>query len=391
MTKQTILEDLGNNLILRRSTPEDAEALGKFNGLMHVDEGEEFVDHISLWVKELLAGKHPTFNTDDFTIVEDASTGEIVSSLCLINQTWAYGGIQFGVGRPELVATHPDYRRRGLVRKQFDVVHQSMAERGQKLQFITGIPWYYRQFGYEMAVNLGGGKLGSADSVPQLKADQKEAFNFRQAVLTDITFITKLYADSTKRSLLSCVRDEDIWHHELTGRPPMSSFNSDEQIIEDLDGNPLGYLIFGTLMFSGKIFVIGYKLTAGTSWLTVTPAVQRRAKQVGEEYAVRDTTSEKPVELKTIYFNLGEDHPSYQIAHPNSLPITNNPYAFYLRVPDTGFPDDDCPGSRRTHCQVKCRRLQRRAETQLLHRWPDPDFRGRQTEIRHRLAAARCR
>ena len=37
-------------------------------------------------------------------------------------QTWTYGGVPFEVGRPELVATHPDYRRRGLVRAQFEAV-----------------------------------------------------------------------------------------------------------------------------------------------------------------------------------------------------------------------------------------------------------------------------
>jgi hypothetical protein len=34
----------------------------------------------------------------------------------LISQIWAYEGIPFGVGRPELVGTLPEYRNRGLVR-----------------------------------------------------------------------------------------------------------------------------------------------------------------------------------------------------------------------------------------------------------------------------------
>ena len=73
--------------------------------------------------------------------------------MVLISQTWTYDGIAFGVGRPELVGTAPAYRRRGLVRTQFEVLHQRSAERHERLQAITGIPWYYRQFGYEMALN----------------------------------------------------------------------------------------------------------------------------------------------------------------------------------------------------------------------------------------------
>ena len=35
------------------------------------------------------------------------------------------------VGRPEAVGTRPEYRRRGLVRAQFEVIHAWSAERGE--------------------------------------------------------------------------------------------------------------------------------------------------------------------------------------------------------------------------------------------------------------------
>lgn len=52
----------------------------------------------------------------------------------------------------------PEYRRRGLVRAQFDVIHQWSAARGQLVQVISGIPFYYCQFGYEMGLALSGGR-----------------------------------------------------------------------------------------------------------------------------------------------------------------------------------------------------------------------------------------
>ena len=50
----------------------------------------------------------------------------ICACLCsrVISQTWSYRGIPFDVGRPELVATDPAYRRRGLVRRQFQVIDE---------------------------------------------------------------------------------------------------------------------------------------------------------------------------------------------------------------------------------------------------------------------------
>ncbi|HRE29529.1 MAG TPA: GNAT family N-acetyltransferase, partial [Anaerolineales bacterium] len=109
-------------------------------------------------------------------IVEDTTTGQIVSTTCLIPQTWTYAGVPFEVGRPELVGTLPEYRNRGLVRRQFEVVHQWCVERGQLVQAITGIPWYYRQFGYEMTVNLSGTRIGFGMHVPGLKNGETEPY-----------------------------------------------------------------------------------------------------------------------------------------------------------------------------------------------------------------------
>jgi hypothetical protein len=333
MQDKHIIENLGNNLILRRSTPEDCAALAKFNGTIHVAPGEDLAEYISQWIQDLFSGRHPTFNVDDFTIIEDTGTGEIVSCLCLIDQTWSYEGIQFPVGRTELVSTHPDYRRRGLVRKQFDVVHQWSEERGHKAQFITGIPWYYRQFGYEMAVNLGGSRFSYLPVIPRLKDDQKEQFIFREAAEKDIHFLTELYAYSTQRSMLSCVRDEAIWLYELTGRTPKSALDTRIHIIEDLSGKSVGYFIVAPTLHGGTLNLWSYELAEGVSWLSVTPTVLRKLQDIGEAYAERDTTEENKSELKTLAFRLGEDHPAYHV-NPRSLPLVNPSYAYYMRVPD---------------------------------------------------------
>ncbi len=98
----------------------------------------------------------------------------------LIPQTWTYAGIPFKVGRPELVGTLPEYRNRGLVRRQFDIIHQWSAEQGEKVQVITGIPYYYRLFGYEMAMNLGGGRAGFPTHIPRLKEGEAEPYHIRR-------------------------------------------------------------------------------------------------------------------------------------------------------------------------------------------------------------------
>src|SRR5512143_559145 len=153
---KNIIRELGAGLILRRSSPEDAEALAAFCGEIHSEEAGKSDPQVTAWTRDLLTRPHPRFHPDDFTIIEEVSSGRIVSTLNLISQTWTYDGIPFGVGRPELVGTLPEYRNRGLVRLQFEEIHRWSAERGEMVQAITGIPFYYRLFGYEMALDLTG-------------------------------------------------------------------------------------------------------------------------------------------------------------------------------------------------------------------------------------------
>jgi hypothetical protein len=187
-----VIEDLGDGLVLRRATVADTEALVAFNATIHRQPDEDTSAFIANWTRDLMSGNHPTCGPADFTVVEDTRSGEIVSSLNLISQTWSYGGIAFGVGRVELVGTRPDYRRRGLVRCQMEVVHRWSAERGHLVQAITGIPHYYRQFGYEMVLELGGGRTGFRVQVPELPAETTEPFRVRPAAPGDLPFIAAL-------------------------------------------------------------------------------------------------------------------------------------------------------------------------------------------------------
>src|SRR2546422_970909 len=109
------------------------------------------------WTRDLIEGRHPTFRPESALLVEDTRGKSIVSSMVLLSHTWTYAGVPLSVGQPEIVGTRAEFRGRGLVRAMFDVAHAWSAERGHRLLAINGIPWFYRQFGYEMALELGGG------------------------------------------------------------------------------------------------------------------------------------------------------------------------------------------------------------------------------------------
>jgi len=325
MTKHSIKE-LGDGLILRRAVIEDTDKLAHFNCSIHREaESDEPLPFINAWVRDLMTKDHPTFNSSDFTIVEDSKTGEIVSSLNLINQTWSYNGIEFGVGRPELVGTLPDYRRKGLVREQFKIIHQWGKERSHKVQGITGIPNYYRQFGYEMCVTLGGSRLGYLPHVPKLKDDEKEKYLMRPAAPRDISFIMDVYETTVKRSLVSCVRDKAYWNYDLFEKSEET--RAEWLIIETTEKTPVGIIFHAKEMSNPILRVWGYELKTGSSYLDVTPSVIRYLEKTGKALAEQ----KKDIEFSGYSFDLGASHPVYDVL-PERMPRVGNPYAWYLRV-----------------------------------------------------------
>ncbi len=327
---ENIIKDLGDSLILRRATIADTEALAEFNGRIHADpDSDEPQEGIAVWVRDLASKPHPTFDVGDFTIVEDTATGKIVSSLNLINQTWSYEGIEFGVGRPELVGTDPEYRRRGLVREQFDLIHQWSAERGHKVQSITGIPYYYRLFGYEMTLALDGGRIGYLPHEPKLKDDEQEPYVLRPATEADIPFIMGVYPRAVERSMVGCVRTADYWAYELNGKSEQCITRSEVRIIESADGEAVGFVLHASVVWSPTIRMWGYELREGVSWLDVTPSVIRYLVKTGKEYAAK----KDDIELAGFNFSLGPEHPVYQVL-PGRVPRINNHYAWYIRVAD---------------------------------------------------------
>lgn len=324
--QQTILRDLGNDLIMRRATPEDADALSEFNGNIH---GIDDIDRkgVAAWTRDLLTRPHATLKPSDFTIVEETSTRRIVSSLNLIPQTWTYEGIEFGVGRPELVGTLPEFRSRGLVRAQFEVVHQWSAKRGHQVQGITGIPYYYRQFGYEFALNLGGRHMGSLP--PKLKEGERERYVVRPAEAKDIPFLMSVYEQARKRSMISAEWTEAHWYNNLFEVSSDSIQKLEFRIVERDDSHEaVGYFAHARLMGLTGINTFQYELAPGVSWLEVSPCVVRYLWATGQEYAKEQN---KP--CTTFGFFFGAEHPAYD-ALGDVTPSVREPYAWYLRVPD---------------------------------------------------------
>ncbi len=329
----TLPRELGDGLLLRRATVDDADALAAFNARIHGDpESGEPNPRIHAWVHDLAARPHPTYVVGDFLLVEEQASGTIVSSLNLISQRWSYAGIPFGVGRPELVGTDPAYRTKGLVRHQMEEIHRWSAARGEMVQAITGIPYYYRQFGYEMTVELGGARIGYGPEVPQLKEGESDPYTARAATEADLPFIASLYKRANARNLLACPRDEALWQYELSGRSEMGINTWVLRVIQRAeDGEPVGYLAHQPRLWGIAMATTQYEVAPGISWHQVTPSVIRYLWQTGQGYDGQPGNAEQH---KAYAFAMGTTHPVYEVLGPERAQRRWKPYAWYIRVPD---------------------------------------------------------
>lgn len=331
-----------DNLLLRWGRPEDAEELGQFNVRIHSDDPDNPDTFLAHWTRDLMNGRHPTTQADDFTVIVDQNTGKIVSSVCLISQTWAYDGIEFGVGRPELVGTDAAYRRRGLVRAQMDVIHAKSAARGEMVQAITGIPWYYRLFGYEMGLDLGGSRQFFWHRRSNNSSVSKEAYSLRPAVVDDIPILQKLYLTHCSRSRMMRLRHEGLWRYELTETHPDSESRRNVQIIETLDGETVAYVEYR--QWRTGFIVREFGVLPGHSWRAAALFLTRFLKAEADRL-----NANRPKPVDNISFNLGHDHPIYD-ALGGQLEKQMPAYAWYIRVPDL-------PGFLRTITPVLEKRL----------------------------------
>jgi len=219
-------------------------------------------------------------------------------------------------------------------------VHQWSAARGHLVQGITGIPFYYRQFEYEMGLALAGGRSGYAPQVPRLPEGETEPYAVRPAQPADLPFIQDVHAATVaQRDLLTCRRTPELWRYELDGRSPANFIREELHLITSAApthlgpaGEPVGYLVQHPTLFEGGpgtgMAAVGYELKPGVSLLAVTPSVIRHLWAAGTALA---QAKQKP--LERFAFALGADHPVYA-AFRDRLPAVRPPYAWYVRVPD---------------------------------------------------------
>ena len=163
---------LPDGLVLRTSRPADLDQIGAL--LAARGEDEDAVDH-------RLVVQDPDLGWEACAVVVDGD--RVVSTATLLDESVRVGDVVLPAGQIELVATDPAYEGRGLVRALMAWAHARSAERGHLLQVIIGIPYFYRRFGYEYAIEIPPARRLSGPVVPGTVGGEAEHGLDRNEVL----------------------------------------------------------------------------------------------------------------------------------------------------------------------------------------------------------------
>jgi predicted N-acetyltransferase YhbS len=199
---------VNNNYIIRRAnSARDAEKLQiLFTKVFHPDD----VGTLAAIMFNHLPGMENKY----WFIVEDKTTGIIISAFALIPWVWELEGLRLKVAEMGIVGTLEEYRGQGLVGVLNEEFDKTLAEENFDIAVIQGIPGFYDQFGYSYSVPLENHINLPLHVISQ--GEKKEAYTFRLAGVGDIPFLMK--EDESYRAYysLSSFRDEAHWKYMLT-------------------------------------------------------------------------------------------------------------------------------------------------------------------------------
>lgn len=185
--------DLGDGLVLRAAGDDDVEAVVAL-------EVAAFGASDGPAVRAHLTGPG---GPEAWSVVEDR--GRVVSAVAAVEHRMALDGVAFPAVQYEYVATDPDHRGRGLVRRQFDWHHRRSAALGHLAQFVGGIPYLYRRFGY--GYGLDHARLSLSDPA---RVEPPAGVSFRPATEEDLPLLLR-WERRRPTGGLRVVRDERAW------------------------------------------------------------------------------------------------------------------------------------------------------------------------------------
>jgi predicted acetyltransferase len=148
---------------------------------------------------------HPYMGNDNFFMVKIRD--EVAAGLLLLPQTWIIDEVKVKVAEMGCVGTRPEHRRKGLQRilnNEFDL---HARENGYDLSVLAGIPYFYRQFDYQYAVDLDFSTEIDTEKIPVALTQ----LNRGEIKEDHISKMNDILLETQQRYFVKSVRSSGVW------------------------------------------------------------------------------------------------------------------------------------------------------------------------------------
>jgi predicted N-acetyltransferase YhbS len=259
-------------------------------------------DGVDTLVKKLIT-HHPIMTLKDFFVIKHH--GKIIASLNLIPVRWSIGGVPLKVAEMGCVATLTGYRHRGLQRRLIKEFHMQATKREYDLCAIEGIPYFYRQFGYEYAIPLNEETRIRLDQIP----DYESKLDIRPFTEKDISKAMQLLMQSQRKFYIHAARDEQIW--KMQQQTSLASGSKFDSFAVEKDGDMLGYLRISDKPETKELIL---RETADTDYYTgkaILKFLKDTGKQHGFETLIANTSYREPLSEQLVALGAIQRIPPY--------------------------------------------------------------------------------
>jgi hypothetical protein len=277
--------ELGGGLRLRSvADAADVERVAAFDALIH---GEGTAPTWRAWMAE-----HPHARPEGWLLVEEIATGRVVASLCLLPWRLRLAGVELRSAEMGVVGTLEEYRGRGLQRALNARFDELLREGGFDLSHIQGIPYFYRQFGYEYALPLEAWWRLELYMAPE--AAPAPGYSCRRAELADVPTLARLYDRAAEALDLVALRDEAAWRYML-GPGLDTETGAETWLVGDGAGAPAGYFRVARHGFGEGLIVAEASLLAPGAALAALAQIRQIAHEWRKPYLRLNLPADTPL------------------------------------------------------------------------------------------------
>jgi predicted N-acetyltransferase YhbS len=242
-----VLERLGDDLVLRRARPADADAVAALN--------------VALFGVQEAVGVRALFDDDtdvEWLVVaagpdaEQSGRGTVAAACARIRHSFDLDGVAVPGSQIEWVTTDPAFRRRGLVRALFRAHHRRADAEGELLQVIGGIPYFYRKLGYGYGFDSSASYSITPSAAPPVDTGRVQV---RPAEPTDVDWLLATEA-ARHRHGLTIVRDRATFDSWIARTEAVDGEVWERLLVAEEGGRPIGWLRTSSWPGEAQLFLL---------------------------------------------------------------------------------------------------------------------------------------